>query len=141
MTDTTSGAIGRNWWNIGLWAAQILLAVGFGMAGVLKTLTPVADLGVMMNWVNVSPEWLVRFIGVVEFAGAAGMVLPAATRILPWLTPLAALGFVIIQVLAIGVHANLGETATTLPLNLMLLALALLVAWGRWRQAPILPRA
>jgi hypothetical protein len=89
----TSGAMGRNWWNIGLWAAQILLALAFGAAGFLKTLTPVADLGTMMNWVTVTPEWLVRFIGVVEFAGAAGMILPAGTRVLPWLTPLAALGF------------------------------------------------
>ena len=141
MTDTTSGAIGRNWWNIGLWVSQILLAVAFGMAGFLKALTPVADLGTMMNWVTVTPEWLVRFIGVVEFAGALGMILPSATRILPWLTPLAALGFAVIQVLAIGVHANLGETAMSLPINLVLLALALFVVWGRWLQAPISPRA
>lgn len=63
------------------------------------------------------------------------------TRILPWLTPLAALGFAIIQVLAIIVHASLGETATTLPMNLVLLAPALFVVWGRWRRAPISPRA
>jgi hypothetical protein len=141
MTDTTSGAIGRNWWSIGLWAAQILLALAFGMAGFLKTVTPVTDLGAMMNWVTVTPEWLVRFIGIVEFAGAAGMILPAGTRILPWLTPLAALGFAVIQVLAIGVHANLGETAMSLPMNLALLALAVFVVWGRSRRAPISPRA
>jgi len=140
MTDTTSGAIGRNWWNVGFWVVQILLALAFGMAGYLKTMTPAADLGMMMNWVNSTPEWLVRLIGVVEFAGALGMILPAGTRILPWLTPLAALGFVIIQVLAIGVHANLGETAMTLPMNLILLALALFVVWGRWRKAPVLAR-
>jgi membrane protein DedA with SNARE-associated domain len=69
------------------------------------------------------------------------MILPAATRILPWLTPLAALGFALIQVLAIVVHANLGETAMTLPINLVLLALSLFVLWGRWRKAPISPRA
>ena len=141
MTDVTGGTIGRNWWNIGLWAAQILLALGFGMAGFLKTLTPMGELGAMMNWVTVSPEWLVRFIGIVEFVGALGMILPAATRILPWLTPLAALGLAVIQVLAIGTHASLGETATTLPMNLVLLALALFVVWGRWAKAPILPRA
>ena len=76
-----------------------------------------------------------------ELAGALGMILPAATRILPWLTPLAALGFAVIQVLAIGTHALLGETAQTLPINLVLLALSLFVAWGRMRKAPILPRA
>lgn len=137
MTDATHTAGGRNWWAIGLWVAQILLAVMFGSAGYLKTFTPMADLGAMMHWVTVSPEALVRFIGVVEILGALGMILPAATRILPWLTPLAALGFAVIQVLAIGTHAWLGETAATLPMNLVLLALSLFVAWGRNRKARI----
>jgi uncharacterized membrane protein YphA (DoxX/SURF4 family) len=141
MTDALSGAAGRNWWSIGLWVAQVLLALVFGAAGVMKLMTPIADLATMMNWVAVSPEALVRFIGLVELAGALGMILPALTRILPFLTPLAALGFAIIQVLAIGTHASLGETGSTLPMNLVLLALALFVAWGRWKKAPIAPRA
>ena len=140
MTDITSGATGRNWWTIGLWVAQVLLAILFGMAGFMKVTTPVADLGAMMNWVTVSPEWLVRFIGAVELLGAIGVILPALTRILPWLTPLAASGFAVIQVLAIGTHASLGETAMTLPLNLVILALSVFVAWGRWKKAPIAAR-
>jgi hypothetical protein len=140
MTDATVGRSGWNWWSIGLWAAQILLALGFGSAGVMKLFMPVADLGVQLNWVTVTPEWLVRFIGAAELAGGLGMILPAVTRILPWLTPLAAAGFAVIQVLAIGTHASLGETAMTLPVNLVLLALSLFVLWGRWRKAPIPPR-
>ena len=140
MTDTTSGTTGRNWWTIGLWAAQALLALLFGAAGVMKLFTPVADLGAMMNWVTVTPEWLVRFIGAAELLGAIGIILPALTRILPWLTPLAALGFVVIQVLAIGTHASLGEMAMTLPMNLVLLALSAFVVWGRWKKAPIAAR-
>jgi uncharacterized membrane protein YphA (DoxX/SURF4 family) len=140
MTDITSGGTSRNWWTIGLWAAQILLAFAFGAAGIMKFFTPVADLGTMMHWVSVTPEWLVRFIGAVEFLGAVGVILPALTRILPWLTPLAAAGFAVIQVLAIGTHASLGETAMTLPMNLVLLALSVLVAWGRWKKAPIASR-
>jgi uncharacterized membrane protein YphA (DoxX/SURF4 family) len=136
-----SGGARRNWWSIGLWVAQVLLALVFGAAGVMKLTTPLADLGAMMNWVTVSPEALVRFIGFVEVAGALGMILPAVTRILPFLTPLAAAGFAVIQVLAIGTHASLGETGSTLPLNIVLLALALFVAWGRWKKAPIAPRA
>ncbi len=140
MSDAMSSGARRNWWSIGLWVAQVLLALVFGAAGVMKLMTPIADLGAMMNWVTVSPEALVRFIGFVELAGALGMILPALTRILPFLTPLAALGFAVIQVLAIGTHAALGETASTLPMNLVLLALALFVAWGRWKKAPIGPR-
>ncbi len=137
MTDISKGATGRDWWSVGLWTAQVLLALAFGAAGVMKTFTPVVELGAMMNWVTVTPEWLVRFIGVAEVLGALGVILPALTRILPWLTPLAALGFTIIQVLAIGTHGALGETGTTLPMNLILLALSLLVVWGRTRKSPI----
>jgi uncharacterized membrane protein YphA (DoxX/SURF4 family) len=140
MTDVTSGSTGRNGWNIGLWVAQLLLAVLFGWAGYTKLFTPIADLAPMMAWAPEFPEWLVRFIGAAEIAGALGMILPAATRILPFLTPLAALGFAVIQVLAIGLHFTRGETAMTLPLNLAILALSLLVLWGRGRKAPIAPR-
>ena len=140
MTDVTNGATGRNWWSIGLWVAQALLALAFGMAGFMKLTTPLDQLGNMMHWVTVSPPLLVTFIGTVEILGAIGVILPALTRIQPWLTPLAALGFAAIQILAIGTHASLGETGQTLPVNIVLLALALFVAWGRWRRAPISPR-
>ena len=53
------------------------------------------------------------------------------TGILPWLTPLAAIGLSLIQVLAIGFHARRNETAKSLPMNLVLLALSLFVLWGR----------
>ncbi|WP_421762331.1 DoxX family protein [Devosia sp.] len=140
MTDVTNGATGRNWWSIGLWVAQALLALAFGMAGFMKLTTPLDQLGNMMHWVTVTSPLLVTFIGTVEVLGAIGVILPALTRILPWLTPLATLGFAVIQILAIGTHASLGETGQTLPINIVLLALALFVAWGRWRKAPISPR-
>lgn len=139
MTDTTMGKQ-RNWWSIGLWVAQVVLALMFGMAGVMKLMTPMDALATQMAWVGESPELLVRFIAVAEIAGALGMILPAATRIMPFLTPLAGVGFAVIQVLAMGVHLMRGELGV-LPINLVLLALALFVAWGRWRKAPVTPRA
>jgi len=38
-----------------------------------------------------------NFIGTAELLAAAGLILPGVTGILPWLTPLAAAGFMIIQ--------------------------------------------
>ena len=70
---------------------------------------------------------------------AIGLILPALTRILPRLTPLAALGVSIIQVLAMLFHVSRGEFMV-LPLNVVLLALSLFVLWGRERKAPISPR-
>jgi putative oxidoreductase len=140
MTDTTNGVTGRSGWNIGLWAAQVLLALFYLYAGYNKLTQPIEALGAMgMGFVLVVPELLTRFIGLAEVLGALGLVLPAATRILPRLTPLAALGLSTIQVLAILWHASRGEFMV-LPMNLVLLALSLFVLWGRERKAPIAAR-
>jgi hypothetical protein len=53
------------------------------------------------------------------------------TGILVWLAPLAAAGLSLIQILAIGFHGRRGETAKTLPMNLILLGLSLFVLWAR----------
>ena len=140
MTDMTNGTAGRNGWTIGLWAAQVLLALFYLYAGYNKLTQPIDALATMgMGFVLVVPELLTRFIGLAEVLGAAGLILPAATRILPRLTPLAALGLSTIQVLAILLHASRGEFMV-LPMNLVLLALSLFVLWGRERKAPISAR-
>ncbi|HEX8273040.1 MAG TPA: DoxX family protein [Longimicrobiaceae bacterium] len=122
-----------------LWAVQILLAIAFGMSGLMKLTQPVADLAAQMPWVASVPAALVRFIGAAELAGALGLVLPALTRIQPRLTALAALGLVVVMLLATLVHGSRGELAM-LPVNLVLGALAAFVAWGRSKAAPIAPR-
>jgi hypothetical protein len=127
-------------WNIGLWVVQVLLAAFYAMAGSMKlTQTIEALVASGMSYAGDYPELLTRFIGTMELLGAIGIILPAATRILPRLTPLAALGFSVIQVLAMGVHISRGEFMV-LPMNLVLLALALFVVWGRTRKAPIAAR-
>ncbi len=141
IRQSSPGAGAARGWRIGLWSAQIILAVLFGMAGVLKTtMAPEALPAMGIAWATDVPVMLLRFIGTVELLGAIGIILPALTRIRPMLTPLAAAGFATIQVLAIGFHATRGETGATLPINIVLLALALFVIWGRLRKAPIQPR-
>ena len=126
--------------NISLWVAQILLALGFGFFGFNKAMGDLAVLSQMMTWIPNVPAAFVRFIGVAEILGAIGLILPSLTRIKPMLTPLAAMGLAVIQVLAITLHAVRGETAFTIGLNLPLLALALFVLWGRARKLPISSR-
>jgi len=126
---------------ISLWIGQILLAALFGMAGFMKSFLPVPALVAQgINYASDLPLWLLRFIGAAELSGAIGILLPALTRIRPRLTPLAALGFTTIQVLAICFHASRGELARALPLNLVLLSLSLFVLWGRGKRLPIRPR-
>ena len=75
--------------NVGAWIAQGMLAAMFGMAGMMKSTRPMDGLAERMEWVKQYKPSTVRLIGLVEVAGALGMVLPMVTGILPWLTPLA----------------------------------------------------
>lgn len=127
--------------HIALWAAQILLALAFGFFGFTKATGDLDTMAQMMTWIPSVPAAFVRSIGIAEILGAIGLILPSLTRIRPMLTPLAAMGLVTIQVLAIALHAVRGETAFTIGLNLPLLALAVFVMWGRGRKLPIAARS
>jgi len=124
--------------NIALWIVQVLLALMFGFAGSMKLFTPIDELAKTMAWVT-EQAGLVRFIGVAELLGALGLLLPAATRIKPGLTPLAAAGLATIMVLAAGFHAMRGEWGA-IGTNALLFALAAFVVWGRTQRHPIPPR-
>lgn len=121
-----------------LWIAQLVLASLFAISGGMKISLPIPALSESAPWTaDVSPM-LVRFIGAVELLGAAGVLLPALTGVKPWLTPLAAAALALVMLLAMGFHLTRGE-ATAIGINVMLGALALFVAWGRARRAPIAP--
>jgi hypothetical protein len=124
---------------IALWAAQVLLFVPFVMFGLMKLFKPIVDLAVMMPWTGQLPVAFVRFIGVVDVAGGLGILLPAVTRIRPELGIWAARGIIALQVLAIVFHGSRKEFMM-LPLNFVLLALAIFVLWGRSRKALIIAR-
>jgi hypothetical protein len=117
--------------NAVLWIAQVLLAVAFAGSGLLKTTRPKEKLAPRTPYVEDFSGQTIRFIGVVELLGAAGVILPAATGIAPVLTPLAATGLGVLMLLAIVVHTRRREPQAY-PINLVLLALAALVAWGRF---------
>ncbi len=121
-----------------LWVVQGLLALAFGAAGFMKSTAPVEALAENLPWVSSLPG-LVRFIGISELLGALGLILPAATRIRPGLTALAAVGLVAIMVLAAIFHVSRAEISGV-GITFILGALAAFVAWGRWRKAPIAPR-
>ena len=91
-------------------------------------------------WMPEAPIALPRFIGVMEVLGVIGIILPAATRIMPHLTVWAAAGLLAIQALAIPFHLIRGE-ANVVAFNLIYVALAVFVLWGRARKSPITPRA
>lgn len=125
--------------HVGLWVVQGLLAFAFTGAGAMKATQPIDALAAQMAWVPYFPEPMIRFIGVSELAGAAGLILPSALRIAPRLTPVAAALLVVTMVSAAATHVVIGEPAAAAP-SVVLGTLAAVVAWGRWKAAPIAAR-
>jgi uncharacterized membrane protein YphA (DoxX/SURF4 family) len=128
--------------NIGLWVVQALLAVLFLFQGVIK-FAPPPNLPATMQWLydlyKSSPA-LSAFIGVAELAGAAGLILPGLTKIRPRLTIWAAVGLMIVMLLAAIYHLQRGEPSI-IGMNAVVLVLSGLIAYGRWRIAPLPARA
>jgi len=126
-------------WNITLWILQVVLAAMFFMAGAMKLSQPIDQLSQSLPWAAQVPEMLVRFIGAAELLGAVGLILPSLLRIKPGLTPIAALGLALVQLFAVGFHVSRGETGV-IGMNILILLIALVVAWGRFKKAPIAPK-
>ncbi|MEP7284467.1 MAG: DoxX family protein [Chloroflexota bacterium] len=122
--------------NIVIWIVQILLALAFGMAGILKTTQPLDKLSERMGWVKDFPPAIVRLIGTLELLAAIGLILPALTGILPILTPLAAVGLVLTMIGAALTHARRGEYSG-IGANIILLLLAAFVVYGRFVAVPL----
>lgn len=122
--------------NILLWIIQSLLSLLFLFAGVMKFVMPVAE---MNRQAPVAlPGWFLHFIGACEILGALGLILPLLLRIKPGLTPLAAAGLAIITLGATIITTKAGIAMALFPF--IACVLSLLVAFGRWRLAPISPR-
>lgn len=121
--------------NTVLWIVQSLLAITFLMAGVLHGFLRETAKEILKWPAEAAPSLLI-FIGVSEILGAVGLILPALTGILTWLTALAALGLVVILILAMLFHLRRGEYPN-IGFNLILLALAAYVAYGRWVLVPL----
>ena len=66
-------------------------------------------------------------------------MLPAATRILPFLTPFPAAALTVVMLLGAGTHVMHDELSMTPP-SIVLGALSAFIAWGRWKKAPISAR-
>jgi len=92
--------------------------------------------GPRSGWVRAVGKANLRTIGVLEILGAIGLVVPAATEILPWLTPIAAVMLALLMVFAIAFHSRRPGEAQNIVLNVVLGVLSLAVAWGRFAVEP-----
>ncbi len=117
--------------NIALWIAQGLLVALYVMAGTMKTFQT-EKVRPMMTWTQGRSDGFVRFVGMMELLGAFGLILPMLTGILPWLTPIAAIGLSLIQLLAMVTEHLPKKEFNVIPVNVVLMVLALFVVVGRW---------
>jgi hypothetical protein len=116
-----------------LWIVTWLLAALFLFAGANKVFISREKLAKAPGggWVlDFSPRTL-RIIGTLEMLAAAGLILPAVLDIAPVLVPLAAVGLALVMAGAIITHLRRHEKVTPV-VNLLYLALAVFVAWGRF---------
>jgi uncharacterized membrane protein len=117
--------------NIAIWIVQGVLAAAFAAAGLAKLTQPRTTLVEKMSWAEDVSDGAFKGIGAVELLGAIGLILPAATKILPVLTPLAGTGLVIVMIGAIATHVRRSENQAALA-PAVLLVLAAIVAWARF---------
>ena len=122
--------------NIALWVLQFLMAALFFWHGQFSVFPP-ADMVAMIN-ANIG-EGLRVFIGAAEILAAIGLILPGLTRILPWLTALAAAGLMIVMSSATVLHFSRGETASGISAAVIFLLVSV-IAYTRWKVAPIAAR-
>jgi uncharacterized membrane protein YphA (DoxX/SURF4 family) len=120
--------------NIVLWILQVLLALIF-ISHAATMLRAATQTNAQMAYVREMPAGVRRFAGIAEGLAGIGLVLPALTGTLPWLTPLAAAGLVIQMVGAMVYHLPRRENPNIV-FNAVLLVLAAFVAYGRFVLAP-----
>jgi hypothetical protein len=121
--------------NLALWIVAAILAVVFLVASSTKVFVPKEKLagigGAASRWVDDFSPGALKAIGAVEFLAAAGLIVPAALGIAPVLVPLAATGAVLLFASAVTMRLRRGERATIIA-DLVYLAMAAFVAWGRF---------
>jgi uncharacterized membrane protein YphA (DoxX/SURF4 family) len=123
--------------NLLLWIGQILLALAFLGVGYGHTLRfEQMSTRPGMTWLAAVGRDRMRIIGILEILGAIGLILPAATGVLPWLTPTAATALAVLMVLAIVLHARRPDEGRNIIGNAILGAIAALIAYGRFVVAP-----
>jgi hypothetical protein len=123
--------------NLWLWIVAGLLSAVL-LVSTAKMVVPrekIAAVGHAAEWVmDFSPAAL-RAIGTLELLAAAGLILPAVLDIAPILVPVTATCVALLFIGAATMRLRRGERATIVG-DLVYLAMAVFVAWGRFGPAP-----
>jgi hypothetical protein len=118
-----------------IWTLQIILALAMGGAGAMKLATAPSDLRAnpAMAWAQDFSDTQVKLIGAAELAGAVGLIVPAATGIAVFLTPLAAALLGVLMGGAVWTHIRRDEPFIV---PLVITALLFVTAYLRFANPP-----
>ena len=119
--------------NLTLWITTGLLTVVALTGGISKTFVSRDKLAHVPGggWTKDHTAGFVKTLGVLELLAALGLILPAVTDVAPVLVPITAACWILLMVGATITHLRRGERKFV-TLNLVYLALAAFIAWGRF---------
>ncbi len=124
--------------NIFLWIAQVILSLALIWSAATKLFQSEDVLAKMWPW-TINNKGLLKLTGVLDLLAGIGLVLPALTRIQPKLTIYSAYGTVALMIAASIFHTARGE-ASQIGVNIFFAVIAVFIAWGRQKKAPIKPK-
>lgn len=116
-----------------LWVVQGVLALFFLYGGAIKLVpsSPVPGAALLAALLSPLPKLFVSFIGITEVLGALGLIFPVLLRILPILTPLAAVGL-IIEMIGAAIFVILFYGVAPAAFSVVTGLLLAFVAYGWW---------
>lgn len=121
--------------NIALWILQAVAALLYGASGVMKVFLFDKVSGDVPSF-GALPKGAWNALGVLELVCVIGLIVPAALRWHPTLTPLAAAVLALESLVFIGVHVKYREKGSILMCIVLGLLMAF-IAYGRFALAPI----
>ncbi|MFI6169813.1 DoxX family protein [Nocardia sp. NPDC051052] len=123
----------ENIMNLALWIATGLLTAIALAGGITKAFVPKAKLAATRGgeWTGGVGAGYIKALGILEILAAVGLILPAVLDIAPVLVPVTAACWVVLMIGAMITHLRDGGAKVAL-LNLVYLAIAVFVAWGRF---------
>lgn len=120
--------------NLALWIVAGILAAAL-LVSTSKMFVPREKIaaigGSAAQWVLDFSPGALRAIGTLELLAAAGLILPAVLDIAPILVPITATCVAMLFIGAVVMRLRRGERKTIIP-DLIYLALAVFLAWGRF---------
>jgi uncharacterized membrane protein YphA (DoxX/SURF4 family) len=118
--------------NLALWIIAIVLAAIFAASGLMKQFVPKDKLVTSgQGWAQDFSPTSIRIDRTSRDTGRHRISPARRMHIAPILVPLAAVGLALVMAGAVAVHARRKETMN-IAVNVVLIALAVFVAWGRF---------